>query len=397
MTSSQTKAHAGAYGPEGWLHWPEHSEKSFNFIRVLASAYEGACTVGEAFLVGSRIEPGNDESWYVEWTRMGDVSRTRAEDALGAGHPETARGNFLRAANYYRAAEYFMDHGDPRRLQTFDKVEDSSQNFLRLMKPAGEVLQIPFNDSYLDAYFVRAPDAVAPYPVVICFGGADEYKDELLHEMPRHAFPRGLSLLLVDLPGQGGSLRRRQLHARVETEKPVGACVDYLLSRGDVDSARIALYGASLGGFYAPRAASFEHRLACVVSDGAIWNRLSEEDFLRAFEKNNPDSLNVRQLTWLVGAKDWDETIEKLKNFKLEGVIDKIRCPYLVVHGEQDFLGADIAEDSVNYARSKGVDVTYKLFTPEETGAAHCQMDNPTLGQEYICDWIADKLGLVQT
>ncbi len=78
-------------------------------------------------------------------------------------------------------------------------------------------------------------------------------------------------------------------------------------------------------------------------------------------------------------------------------MIGNIRCPYLVVHGTEDFLGVDIAEDSVAYARSKGVDVTYKLFTPEETGAAHCQMDNPTLGQEYICDWIADRLGITQS
>src|SRR3546814_8388977 len=93
---------------------------------------------------------------------------------------------------------------------------------------------------------------------IFCFGGSDEYKDELLHEMPRHAFPRGLSLLLVDLPGQGGTLRRRGITARYDTEKPVGACVDYLLTHSDVDPGRIALYGASLGGYYAPRAASFE-------------------------------------------------------------------------------------------------------------------------------------------
>ena len=32
----------------------------------------------------------------------------------------------------------------------------------------------------------------------------------------------------------------------------------------------------------------------------------------------------------------------------------------------------------------------------EETGAAHCQCDNPTLGKEYACDWLADKLSIDQ-
>lgn len=403
MSAPERIKQACVYGPEGWVHWPEHAEKSFNFIRVLASAYEGACTVGEAFQVASRIDPADDESWHIEWTKAGDVSRARAEAALEDGHHETARNNFLRAANYYRSAEYFMNHRgpdgktDPRRLAAFDKVEACSHEYLKLMKPAGEIVQIPFEDSYLDAYFVRPPHADASGPVVICFGGSDEYKDELLHEMPRHAFPRGLSLLLVDLPGQGGTLRRRGVTARHDTEKPVGACVDYLMSRPDVDPGRIALYGASLGGYYAPRAASFEHRLACVVSDGAIWNRLADRPFLKQFHENDPDSLNVRQLSFLTGAKDWDGATEVVSKFRLEGVIDTIQCPYLIVHGTEDFLGAELATSSAAYAKSKGVDVTLKMFTPEETGASHCQMDNPTLGQEYICDWIADRLGVKQS
>lgn len=396
MTEKQRQRMVCAYGPEGWLLWPEHDEKSFNFIRVLGGAPEGSCTVGEAFLVGSRIDPADNDSWHEEWSKMADVNRERAEQALGAGKYETARSNFLRAANYYRSAEYFLRHDDPRRLATFDKVEVCSHRYLELMKPAGEVVKIPFGSSYLDAYFVRPFAAKSPMPVVICFGGADEYKDELLHEMPRHAFPRGLSLLLVDMPGQGGSLRRRQLHAKLETEKPVGACIDYLLSRGDVDPERIGLYGASLGGFYAPRAASFEHRLACVVSDGAVWNQLSDRGWLEAFYERDPESLNVRQFMWLTGTKSWEEAMEATKDFRLEGVIDKIRCPYLIVHGEHDFLGPDLGETSARYAKSKGVDVTYKLFSAEETGAAHCQMDNPTLGQEFICDWIADQLGVAQ-
>jgi hypothetical protein len=38
------------------------------------------------------------------------------------------------------------------------------------------------------------------------------------------------------------------------------------------------------------------------------------------------------------------------------------------------------------------VDVSIKWISPEETGAAHCQIDNPTIGMELICDWLADRL-----
>ena len=233
--------------------------------------------------------------------------------------------------------------------------------------------------------------------MVICFGGLDEYKDELLHEMPRHAFPRGLSLLLVDLAGQGGSLRRRGLRFRVDSERPVGGCIDYLLSRDDVDGTRIGVYGASLGGYLAPRAASEDHRIACVVSDGAVWNGLSREDMMRGGYARMPDIVAWRHLMWVTGQPDFEHTIAYLKDARLEGRAERIQCPYLITHGECDFAGLEVARTSFAYLKERGVNVSLRIFTAEETGASHCQIDNPSLGQEFICDWMADQLGIDQT
>ena len=41
--------------------------------------------------------------------------------------------------------------------------------------------------------------------------------------------------------------------------------------------------------------------------------------------------------------------------------------------------------------------LTFKRFTVDETGDSHCQCGNPTLGQEVICDWFANQLGLDQS
>jgi prepilin-type processing-associated H-X9-DG protein len=379
------------------MQWPDLPDYCFQFMRILGSAQEGASTIGECFLTASRLVPGDEESWHVEWTKMGDVSLARADAAFADGHVRSARENWLRAANYYRSAEFFLDHDDQRRLPTFDKVEELSHRYLAHMNPAGEIVQIPFEDSWLDAYYVRSPYASAKTPVVICFGGLDEFKDELLHEMPKHAFPRGLSLLLVDLPGQGGSLRRRKLYVRLALHKSVGACVDYLQSREDVDPSRIGLYGASLGGYYAPRAAAFEHRLACVVSDGAIWNGLANSERLLAAKAASPNAIAFRHLVWVSGQKDFEGAVEHFKDFELESVIGQISCPYLIVHGECDFGGLDAAKDSYAAAKAKGVDATLRIFKAEETGACHCQIDNPTLGQEFICDWLSKTLGVDET
>jgi hypothetical protein len=49
-----------------------------------------------------------------------------------------------------------------------------------------------------------------------------------------------------------------------------------------------------------------------------------------------------------------------------------------------------------DYAKSKGIDATLRLVTAEETGAEHCQHDNPTIGQELMLDWLCDRFGIDQ-
>ena len=101
-------------------------------------------------------------------------------------------------------------------------------------------------------------------------------------------------------------------------------------------------------------------------------------------------------IRWVFGAKSMEEAFVKGRDFKLEGVIDKIQCPYLIVHGGYDVLGVDQAQKVYDYAKANGVDVTLRLVNEEETGAEHCQHDNPTLGQELINDWLADRFGIDQ-
>ena len=68
------------------------------------------------------------------------------------------------------------------------------------------------------------------------------------------------------------ALRESGIPALPEMEKPAAACVDLLTSRADIAPARIGIQGISMGGFYAPRTAAFEHRLACCVAWGAYFS-----------------------------------------------------------------------------------------------------------------------------
>jgi dienelactone hydrolase len=376
------------YEPFGWHHWEDRFFWSYQFRRALGETQEGGGAVSEVFQAASRMRPGDDDSWHEEWLRVAERNDRRGDEEEERGHIRTAMNCWLRAADYYRSAEFWLLPEDPRRLATFDKCERASRKWLRYV--GGEAVQIPYEGGVsMPAYFVK-PKGQAMSPVLISFGGLDSFKDELWFMTGHGAVQRGIAALMVDGPGQGGTLRRHRIPTRYDYEVPVGKCIDFLLQRQDVDGRRIAVSGSSLGGYYSARAGSKEHRLAACISHGAIW------DVAQRFRDRGEGHALANHMKWVFGAKSMAEAIEKARPFKLEGVLGEMRCPYLVLHGGHDVLGVENSKTVYEFAKSKGVKVTLRLTSAEETGAEHCQHDNPTLGQELMCDWLADVFGIDQ-
>jgi dienelactone hydrolase len=379
------------FEPYGWHHWPEFPWMSYQFRRALGETQEGGGAISECFQAASRMVPGDDESWHTEWLRIAERNHARGDEAENAGHIATASNCWLRAVDYYRQAEFWLAGDDPRRLHIFNKLEACSRNWGRYLRPPLESVEIPYEDACLYAYFLRAPYRVEKQPVLISFGGLDSFKDEMWFMQASGAIRRGISVLMVDGPGQGGTLRRHKIPNRFDYEVPVGAMIDYLETRDDVDKSRIAVCGSSLGGYYAARAASFEHRLAAAISHGAIW---SVNELWGAADESHGLAGHIK---WVFGVGSMIEAFEKGKDFTLEGVVENMRCPYLICHGGSDVLSVEQATKLYDHAKEKAVDVTLRLISQETTGAEHCQHDNPTLGQEIMMDWLADRFEIDQS
>lgn len=377
------------YEPYGWHHWNEYPWMSYQFRRALGETQEGGGAVSECFLAASRMIPGDKESWYKEWKRIADSNNNRGDDEEKAGHIQTAQNCWLRAANYYRHAEFWILPDDPRRLEAFTLMESCSHKFIKYLDPPGEVLEVPYEDGKsLFAYFVRAPFDTGRQPVLICMGGLDSIKDEMWFMQAHGALQRGISVLMIDGPGQGGTLRRHGIPTRYDYEVPIGYCIDYLETRDNVDASRIAACGSSLGGYYAARAGAMEPRLAAAISHGAIW---SINDLWATADEDHGLADHIK---WVFGASSMAEALEMSKPFTLDGALENMKCPYLIVHGGHDVLGVAQAQRTHDYAVEHGVDSTLRFVTADETGAEHCQHDNPTLGQELMADWLADKFGI---
>ena len=241
--------------------------------------------------------------------------------------------------------------------------------------------------------YTRAPGA-GPHPVVVYCNGLDSCKELLFwSKLPQALAARGISCLCVDQPGTGETLRLQGLPATPYSERWAAKAVDWLEQQPDIDPKRIGMTGISLGGYYAPRAVAFEPRFA----SGAVWG--ANHDWAEVQEKRlrregeNPVPHYWAHVMWVFGAKDMDEFHDKAKGMTLEGVLDRIRVPFLVTHGEKD------RQIALEYAHRSYDQLTnsprreLKIFTEREGGVEHVGADNMTFGRDYIADWFADTLG----
>src|SRR6478672_5052969 len=199
-----------------------------------------------------------------------------------------------------------------------------------------------------------------------------------------------INTLAIDGPGQAEALRLRNIHSRHDYEVAGTAAYDYVASRAEVDPKRVAVMGYSFGGYHAPRIVAFEKRYAAAVASGAMhWTIHAWVAGNKARLAIDPrtSSTSLFQFRWVVGAPDNETALEWSKKFTLEGVAQQIECAFLGLHGEKDRI-VPLSEAKKLYQAVGSKRKHIKIFTAEEGGAEHCQVDHRQLGVDYIGDWL---------
>jgi dienelactone hydrolase len=279
------------------------------------------------------------------------------------------------------------------RTAVYRRVLDLMAKTLVVADPATTRVEVPYEGTSLPAYFTASAAALVgiPAPCVIMWNGLDSTKEhQYLSGFAVELAIRGISTLMVDCPGSGEALRLRGLTARIDTEAWAAACVDYLLTRPDVAPARIGLAGWSLGGYFAPRAAAFEKRLALVVAWGANhdWGAVQRRRLEREGEHPVPHYWD--HVKWVWGHDDLDDFIAFADGIHLDGIAGRITVPFLICHGENDRqITVDYAHRSYEQATSSPKR-ELRIFTRAEGGAEHIGLDHLPHVSAFIADWISD-------
>jgi alpha-beta hydrolase superfamily lysophospholipase len=278
-------------------------------------------------------------------------------------------------------------------------------------------VEIAFDGVHLPGYFLRPTATPEARATVILIGGYDGTCEELYFLTGAAAIRRGYNVLAVDGPGQGSALIERGLTMRASWERVVGAMIDHLETRSDVDPARIAVIGLSLGAHLAPRAASGERRVAACIADcgsydlhaaalermpsrlaqglrdGKRWARLAIRPILRILAAKPTAGWALRRGMLVHGAPSPLAYIDSLRDFTLRGRAEQITCPTWVCNAEDDDIGASAPE----LIAALNCPKTFVQFTSAEGAGDHCEQGARTLYHAKSFAWLDDLFHPEQT
>ena len=317
----------------------------------------------------NRIERWDE--WCAEWGATARHYEELAEAAEARGETLTAGESWVRAAICWHFGKFvFMDDLAQQRAAHDRTVADFKKGMASLVPPA-ERVEIPYDGHGL-AGILRKPSGVEKPPVVVMVPGLDSVKEEL-QSTADHFLRRGLATLAIDGPGQGEA--EYELPIEPAYERPVAALLDWIGKRADLDPSRAGLYGISLGGYYAVRAAAHEPRLKAVVANAAPYK------FGDLWDELPP--LTRQAFTQRSGASDEIDARRRADQLTLEG-IDRVLCPTLLVFGRLDRIIP--FSEAERCTRIGGVQlVTY------DTGN-HGLTDQAFESRTMVADWMRGKL-----
>jgi 2,6-dihydroxypseudooxynicotine hydrolase len=317
------------------------------------------------------------EDWCAAWSARAGVHEKLGHEALAEGHNLTAGEHLSRAAVYYHFAKFLFVHDIEQMRAAHGKAVACRRAALPHLRPPGERVEIPFEGASFAGILRRPAGAASRAPVLIMIPGLDSAKEELeAYELPFLA--RGVATLLVDGPGQGEAEYRFPI--RGDYEVAASAIVDWIGKRGDLDASRVGLWGVSLGGYYAPRAAAHDKRIrACISLAGpydwaAIWGSLPEL---------TREAFRVRS-----HLRTEQEARVHAATLTLKEAARKIDCPLFLVAGKQDRLVP--WQDAQRIASE--VRGPVELLVIEDGN--HIANNRPYRYRLRSADWMAARLGL---
>jgi pimeloyl-ACP methyl ester carboxylesterase len=385
------------------------AEMDYQLIRQLGSCTYGGTSVGECLSIVNRIADGDPSSWVSEFRKLAEQQEIDGLKRASNKHFISAKDQFLKASNSYRAAEYYTYSYEPIHRELGLKARECFHEAMKYVNHTFESVMIPYKGFRLPVYFMAPGSEVRKRKTLLIVSGYDGTTEEEYLMRGRPALERGYNVVLFAGPGQMDTLRFfPDAVFEPDFENPVKAIVDFSYDHPDVDRERLALLGISFGGYFAVRAAAHEERIKALVANSPI---LDLYKYMAAFVGSDPaempDEENFRleeisdipeefmskhhkvmsaNLIKRFGQATFKDTFVYLREFKVGDAVKNIRCPCFAMVGVGE--GEEPQKQCEQFCKGVSGPVRSHTFDELEGADSHCQVGNVSFAAAVFLDWL---------
>ena len=342
--------------------------------------------------VRARIKRFNDASR--EFRRAAVRREAKAQQHEVEGHTVAAGESYFIAALLYGSAQWPIFSHTPENERLGNKKVECYNRYTQFANHEIRRVDINFGDSAIPAWFhlpnlprgpVAANGSQGRLPCVISIPGMDSFKETVVSLYGDKLLERGIAVLAIDGPGQKEALQRG-IHVTDTNWMDAGrAVLDWIRAQPEIDPDRIALRGTSMGSFWGTQVAATDGRLkGCAVQ--AVCH---EPGMNTIFNQASP-TFKLRFM-YMSGYEDEDEFDAFAKTLTLEGVGEKVTCPYLALAGEDDHLSPiEHTYDLMDTITAPKQLVVYEGADHGLGGSSSADLGpNPAT---LMADWLMDRL-----
>jgi len=264
-----------------------------------------------------------DVSWVDAACALAQRHLENAKRAQTEGMSATAMAEYRFASACFRFGHSAIFTDTVEKRDIYRHMVSAFADAARLDRLYVEKVSFPHSHGALCGWLIQ-PDATGCWPLVICLGGFDGWREEYFTGA-QYLADRGIAILLLDGPGQGETRLFHKLYLDVDFTSAISKVIDHLEAQDQFSS--YSVWGNSMGGFLAAACAIADQRIkACCVNGGTTHPSEILERFPRFISK----------VQAILGVPDPELAREKLSQFSIVGSEQQLSCPLLQLHGEPD-------------------------------------------------------------
>jgi len=289
----------------------------------------------EARAILDRLGTLDRERWAEAFSAAAEPHFEAGLAAEAKGDAAVARREFLAAFGLFRVARYPAPNS-PAKLKAYRRSQDAYFKAAAFADPRVVRVEMRYSGTQAPGApivgYLHRPRREEKLAVVVQWGGIDSFKED---RRPEPYLAAGFAVLAMDMPGVGdapipGSERGEELWTGI---------FDWIAAQDGLDARRIALVGASTGGYWAAKLAhTHKDRIAAAVTHGGPAHFAFQPDWIARASKGEYPFELADTLASAFGrstAKQWLDYAPRLSLLD-QGILDRPCAPLLCVNGVDD-------------------------------------------------------------